>query len=144
MSRRLRGTLAFVLCLFATPALAKGGTITVRAATLKPIKGQMLCRLYARPDGFPGGKGFQAEQWVTVTAATASCVFSDVVPGVYAISLFHDSNSNRHLDQNFIGIPKEGVGVSNNRFRIMAAPRFEDAKFQLKGDATIDIKLRYY
>ena len=144
MIRRLRGPLAFAFALFVSSTVfAKGGTITARVATFKPAKGLMLCRLYASAQGFPGGKGFAAEQWVTITGETASCVFHDIAPGTYAVSLFHDANSNKRLDLNFIGIPKEGVGISNNRFRTMAPPRFDDAKFVLETDATIDIKIKY-
>jgi len=34
--------------------------------------------------------------------------------GKYAVSVFHDENSNGKLDTNFLGIPREGVGASNN------------------------------
>jgi uncharacterized protein (DUF2141 family) len=138
-----------IQCLLAMVTLAllgstaQAATITVHVATFKPVKGLMLCRLYSGPSGFPGGKPFQAEKWVTVTDVTATCTFANVKPGIYAVSLFHDANSNKHLDRNLIGIPKEGWGVSNNRYRTMAPPTFDDAKFQLSGDTTLDIKLKY-
>jgi uncharacterized protein (DUF2141 family) len=140
----LRRLAAFtLLALMSAGAAAHAATITVRVATFKPVKGLMLCRLYSGPTGFPGGKGFQAEQWVTVKDTTATCTFPNLRAGTYAVSLFHDANGNKRLDRNFIGLPTEGVGVSNNRFRTMAPPRFDDDKFQLTGDTTIDIKLRY-
>jgi len=45
---------------------------------------------------------------------TATCVFKDVKPGVYAISAFHDENNNNDLDRNFLGIPKEDWCTSRN------------------------------
>ena len=34
--------------------------------------------------------------------------------GKYSIVVYHDENNNRKFDRNFIGIPKEGFGFSNN------------------------------
>jgi uncharacterized protein (DUF2141 family) len=40
-----------------------------------------------------------------------------VTPGDYAISVFHDENSNGKLDRNFMGMPKEGVGIKRLRIK---------------------------
>jgi len=37
-----------------------------------------------------------------------------IPPGTYAIKLHIDENENGRLDTNFIGIPKEQYGISNN------------------------------
>ena len=38
----------------------------------------------------------------------------DIPPGTYAIKLHIDENENGELDTNFLGIPKEQYGISNN------------------------------
>ena len=38
----------------------------------------------------------------------------DIPPGTYAIKLHIDENENGKLDTNFLGIPKEQYGTSNN------------------------------
>lgn len=38
----------------------------------------------------------------------------EIPPGTYAIKLHIDENENGKLDTNFIGIPKEQYGISNN------------------------------
>jgi len=43
------------------------------------------------------------------------------------------------VDKNFLGIPKEGYGFSNNVKAIFSAPLFDEAKFEL--NETIDIKI---
>lgn len=53
--------------------------------------------------------------------------------GTYAVSCTHDANDNEKLDTNFLGIPKEGWGVSRGVRPAMRAPRFEEAKFELEG-----------
>ena len=42
-------------------------------------------------------------------------MFTDLPAGVYAVSVFHDENMNQKLDKNFVGVPKEEYGASNNR-----------------------------
>jgi uncharacterized protein (DUF2141 family) len=48
------------------------------------------------------------------------------------------------MDKNFLGIPKEGYGASNNKLPFAAAPSFNDNKFILgKGETKhLSIKLR--
>ena len=62
--------------------------------------------------------------------------------GEYAISLFVDSNGNERIDKNFLGIPKEQYGFSNNVMGRMSAPTFYQAKFLVAGPTTQNIKLR--
>jgi uncharacterized protein (DUF2141 family) len=63
-------------------------------------------------------------------------------PGRYAVSVYLDENGNRKLDTNWLGMPKEAVGVSNNPRGRMGPPRFEDSVFVHGSSAeTISIKL---
>ena len=67
------------------------------------------------------------------TGATALCVFNKVHPGTYALSAFHDQNSNGKLDTNFLGMPIEDYCASNNARGVLGPPSFEDAKFSFHG-----------
>jgi uncharacterized protein (DUF2141 family) len=51
----------------------------------------------------------------------------------------HDSNSNQKLDTNWIGIPKEGYGFSNNAKATLGPPSFDQVKFNLKGEVIINM-----
>tara|TARA_B110000444_G_scaffold259006_1_gene301487 strand:- start:778 stop:1314 length:537 start_codon:yes stop_codon:yes gene_type:complete len=62
--------------------------------------------------------------------------------GEYAITLFVDFNGNKKIDKNFLGIPKEQYGFSNNAMGRMSPPSFEQAKFTVTGPTTQDIQLR--
>jgi len=62
--------------------------------------------------------------------------------GVYAISLFVDSNSNKIIDKNFLGIPTEQYGFSNNATGFLGSPSFKDASFNLVNDSNIKISLK--
>ena len=62
--------------------------------------------------------------------------------GIYAIALFVDSNKNLKIDKNFLGIPKEQFGFSNNAMGKLSAPSFEQAKFTVEGNTLQNIKLK--
>lgn len=51
--------------------------------------------------------------------------------GEYAIALFHDINDNNKLDTNFLGVPNEPYGFSNNARSKWGPAKYEEAKFQL-------------
>ncbi len=58
--------------------------------------------------------------------------FNNVKPGIYAISCYHDQNSNQELDLNGMGIPKEPTATSNDAKGFFGPPKFKDAKFEMK------------
>jgi len=65
--------------------------------------------------------------------------------GEYAIKVFHDEDSDDKIDTNFIGIPTESYGFSNNVKGFFGLPGFEKAKFHFnKQDMQIEIKLNFY
>ena len=66
----------------------------------------------------------------------------NVPEGIYAIALFIDANKNMKIDKNFLGIPKEQYGFSNNAMGTLSGPSFEQAKFEVKGNSTQKIKLK--
>ncbi len=71
-------------------------------------------------------------------------MFADLPAGVYAVSVFHDENMTQKLDKNFVGVPKEGYGASNNPKKKMGPPNFGETKFQLRGtEQFLEIKLMY-
>jgi len=71
-------------------------------------------------------------------------VFPALPDGVYAVSVFHDENMNERLDKNFMGVPKESYGASNNPKKKMGPPNFDEAKFQLSGtEQSVEIKLMH-
>ena len=66
----------------------------------------------------------------------------DLPEGIYAIALFIDANKNLKIDKNFLGIPKEQFGFSNNAMGKLSAPSFEQAKFRVEGNTVQNIKLK--
>ncbi len=107
--------------------------------------GQVVCALFASPNGFP--HDFDKALMHTTVAISnqhAACEFHEVKPASYAIAVVHDENSNGKLDRNIIGIPKEGVGILGNQKPHFGIPRYEPAEFKFAGGRLeLPIKVAY-
>ena len=80
---------------------------------------------------------------VDVTSNQTIVVFPALDAGTYAFVAFADENSNGKLDTNFIGIPTERYGFSNNAMGLMGPPSFDAASVRVENERkTIAIKLR--
>ncbi|MEO0734583.1 MAG: DUF2141 domain-containing protein [Bacteroidota bacterium] len=108
--------LAFCLfcCYFSNSVFAQTDlTITVTGIEA-PAKGQFFFQLYRTNNGFP--KDPEAAAFHVKVAdfgTTATHTFRNVPSGEYAITVMQDLNDNGEIDTNFIGMPKEPLGVSN-------------------------------
>ena len=60
----------------------------------------------------------------------ATWVIENLAFGKYAISAYHDANSNAELDTGLFGIPTEDYGFSNNARASFGAPDYADAEFE--------------
>ena len=78
---------------------------------------------------------------VKVQGKETTAIFQDIPEGDYAVTIFHDKNGDGKLNTNFVGIPKEPYGFSNNPFAMFGPPSFEKCIFQVKGNTTINIAL---
>ncbi len=52
--------------------------------------------------------------------------------GEYAIAVYHDKNENGKIDTNFLGIPKEDYGFSNNARGRFGPASWQDSKFMVE------------
>ena len=112
------------------------GDLTVTIFNFRNNQGQVSVALSNREDAFPK----YPEKAVKIVLAPISnkksiVIFKSLPPGVYAISVFHDENKNGKMDSNFFGIPKEGVGASNDVKGHLGPPHYKDAKFNFTGNA---------
>ncbi|WP_299764819.1 DUF2141 domain-containing protein [uncultured Dokdonia sp.] len=98
-------------------------------------EGMLYIGLYSSEDTFLSKlyKGTRSE----IKDGKVIVRLKDIPEGTYAVTVFHDENSNQKLDTNFMGIPKEDTGCSNNAKGFMSAPKWKDAKFELKGKMAI-------
>jgi len=130
----------FILVLFSQVLNAQdvtGQDITVKINNLNSNDGKVYVALYDSESTFLD-KGFKAT-FSEISHKKCEVTFKNIPEGVYAISMFHDENDNNKMDSNFLGIPKEDYGCSNNARGFMGPPKWKDAKFEVKQKAITQI-----
>jgi uncharacterized protein (DUF2141 family) len=123
----------------------KKGNLKVVVNNIKSKSGQIGFFLYNLADAFPS-KTEKAliSGFVKVAGNTMEYTFTNLAAGTYAVYVFHDEDIDKKLKTNFLGMPKEGVGVSNNAKGHFGPPKYNDAKFDFnKSEQTITITLTY-
>jgi uncharacterized protein (DUF2141 family) len=123
----------------------QGSTVIATVGKLRAPKGNIACRLFFQEKSFPRGTESTIRKSVRVSGDFARCVFENVPPGTYAMTVIHDENDNGKLDKNFIGMPTEGYGVSNNKTHATSAPVWSECKFVVEAGKKreLSIGLRY-
>jgi uncharacterized protein (DUF2141 family) len=142
--RRYRGKTLLAALLAVTFGASQAAEVVVRVSGLSEPLGQVGCSLFAGAAGFPMDNTSARNLWLPADAKGVTCRFNDVPEGTYAVSIGHDVNGNKRVDTNFIGLPIEQWGVSNNAQPTLRAPRFDEASFKVAADAkevVIDIKV---
>ena len=112
-------------------------SIKVEITNLKNSKGVIALQL--------AGKNGEVVKGVISSIVNNRCeiVIDSLASGTYSIRFFHDENSNDNLDTNWLGLPAEGYGFSNNASAIFGAPSFEDRLFELKGNIHMELQPKY-
>jgi len=129
----------------ASQTQVKKGNLKVVVNNIKNKTGQVGFFLFNSEDGFPAHtEKARLSGFVKITGNTVEFTFPNVAMGTYAVFVFHDEDNNKELKTNFIGMPKEGMGVSNNAKGHFGPPKYDDAKFDFnKPEQTITISLTY-
>ena len=121
------------------------GTLIIEIESFRNDEGQVAISIHNGEEGYPGGEETMVQaKYVTIKEGKAFAEFDNLPFGEYGVSAYHDENKNEELDANWIGIPKEGVGASNNAKGKMGPPKYEDAKFDfIEGGQKIQFDMGY-
>ena len=116
--------------------------IHVKVLNIRNSAGTVDCALFDSPSGFPREFLLSATNVmiIKVRHTKARCDFEDIPPGTYALVVVHDENMNGKLDTNWLGLPKEGYGFSNDVKPLLGVPSFDAASFQYDG-GTLDLTI---
>ena len=120
--------------------------IHVKVLNIRNSVGAVACALFESPAGFPTEflRFATNIMVIKIRDAQARCDFEDIAPGTYALAVIHDENVNGELDANWLGIPVEGYGFSNDARALLGAPSFSAASFQYDGrNLELTISLHY-
>jgi len=118
--------------------------IHVKILNIRNSTGAVACALFESSVGFPTEFLHFATNIMVIRIrdSQARCDFEDIPPGTYALAVVHDENFNGKLDANWLGIPTEGYGFSNDATAALGAPSFSAASFSYDGqnlDLTIGL-----
>jgi uncharacterized protein (DUF2141 family) len=122
-------------------AQSDGHALTVRVLNPSSDAGEIWVGLYASEAAYDAGDEIVS---ATIPAGeeTLEAVFSDLPAGDYGVIAFHDSNANGDFDRNFIGIPAERYGFSNNPRPRFRAASWEEARFTLAEDGASEMTIQ--
>ncbi|PLX02674.1 MAG: hypothetical protein C0594_11655 [Marinilabiliales bacterium] len=70
----------------------------------------------------------------------AEYTFTDLSSGKYSVLVYHDENKSLTLDKYFFGMPKEGIGATQNPSHI---PSFENTSFMLDKSLLAKVLMTY-
>ncbi len=121
------------------------GSINVEVSGMRSNAGEVRVNLYDSKDGFPSEPKKAVMALVSkIENNESKVVFKDIPFGDYAISVLHDENGNKKMDLNWLMIPKEGFGASNNSKGSLGPPSFSNARFRLESEElNMKITVRY-
>jgi uncharacterized protein (DUF2141 family) len=126
------------ITLLCTTLMTAQSSLTVEVTNLRNNTGHVSMELLNKDEESIKGE--------TVLIKDNRCIitFDSLDIGNYAIRYFHDEDSNKELDTNFIGIPKEGIGFSNDAYGTFGPKDFEEWLVEVKGDKKIKLVTTYY
>lgn len=129
------------LFLILTPMLLFAVDITFVIEGAKSDSGSISVGIYNSAETFPKkGEHITGCTSKIETAGKAVTVICKVDSGTYSAAAYHDENNNEELDKNFMGIPKEAYGFSNNASGMFGPPDFVDAAFEV-GTKNIEMNI---
>lgn len=133
------GLLLIFVLLFNSPV--SNSTLTIQIQGIEEIKGKIQIGIFNNAAKFPDEGGEYRIEFIKVNSKDVTYKITDLPYGDYAIALFHDVNGDGTCNLNFLGIPKEPYGFSNNVKPVVSAPSFSSAKISVHKDIAISISL---
>ena len=115
-------------CFLASAGNAHAATVDVSVANVRDARGHIHVELC--PEKLWLGDCTLIGEAPAVPGTTLVRV-ENVPPGIYAAQAYHDENDNHKVDRGLLGIPREGVGFSNDAKIRRHGPLFEDARFRV-------------
>lgn len=122
----------------------KHGTLVINVTGYKNNKGETRCQLWQNEEAFPTKTdSAMLKKVVKNDSLKSQIVFPNLSFGWYAVTVHQDEDGDTWMNKNWLGMPAEPYGLSNNPKILFSVPSFEDCKFLVDQDTvTITIKLK--
>ena len=140
-----------------------GAALTATGADAEPCGPETEARLHVNVEGVRNAEGevaitvysdrkseflksgaYLLRHRVPVQGAVTRDCLALPAPGTYAVAIYHDEDGDHDFDRNFIGLPAEGYGFSNDPDTLFSLPSFSDVTFDAApGDTELTITMQY-
>jgi uncharacterized protein (DUF2141 family) len=118
------------------------GKLTIVITGLENDDGEVLIALSDSRENYESDSEAYLGYKVKIKNGNAECTIAELPYGEYAIKLYHDENMDGELNSNFLGIPTEDYGFSNNASGTFGPADYDDAKFLFEqSDMTMNISV---
>lgn len=107
------------------------GEVVIRFENLQEAEGELEVAVFDRQKGFLKNRNAVQVQRIRVEHPNVFVTFSDLPYGNYAVSVYHDRDNDGKMKKNWLGIPKEPVGVTRWRKKKLRKPKFREVAFRL-------------
>jgi uncharacterized protein (DUF2141 family) len=136
-------TLILTMCIgfISFTGFSQKAQISLNVFGIKEAVGQICFAVYQSEEDYKESENQFMAECIPVDSINFQYVIKDVPFGTYVISLFHDEDENEELNTNWIGMPREPFGFSNDAKGRMGPPKFEDASFIVEDDRIVEINL---
>lgn len=119
-------------------------SLHITIANIRNNKGICQVALYNNAATFLDSKKAVVTRQVSARKGVVTIEINNIDAGTYAVAVIHDENADNKLNTNFLGIPTEGYGASNNNLPKMSAPKFAASSFAISGqNIHVEIRLKY-
>jgi uncharacterized protein (DUF2141 family) len=115
-------------------------TLTVHVVYPANTAGEVWVGLYDGPESFDAGDEIRSAR-IPANQDDLHTVFEGLPAGEYGIIAFHDSNSDGDFNRNFMGIPSERYGFSNNPAPRFRAATWSEARFTISEDGEVELTI---
>jgi uncharacterized protein (DUF2141 family) len=132
--------LVFILHFYPVAQMA---SLKVEITNVHPLEGKVMLALFNSKETYFDIDEMYAGFEIPADSSVVTCTFQDLPPGIYAITIYHDEDSNGEMNRSWLGMPKEGYAFSNNFKSAIKPASFSDAAFQLEKDTILEIKMNY-
>lgn len=133
MSRVLCALLLVVIATAQPPA--RTACLVVHVDGVRADGQDLRVAVFNQARGFPSDSALAATGMRAAASATElTLTFCDLPYGRYAVAMHHDENGNHVMDHNWLHIPTEGYGLSNNIRPRFGPPRFAACAIEVAAD----------
>ncbi|MDB5281536.1 MAG: hypothetical protein JWO06_611 [Bacteroidota bacterium] len=109
--------------------------LTLTVSNLETHTAPIIVGVYGPDNNFPGEQDQLKVYTFRPNGEVLNAQITDLPYGEYAMAIYQDVNENGKIDKNWVGIPTEPYGFSNNVIPHFKAPSFEDCKFDYNSDS---------